>query len=146
MELEKEKRSALHSAMHQSLGADRAGTLSAQTNITQNEATSEEIRLAVVQNIGAEDKTVEVLATRYIVTVSRVNSTMNNTTHQGFNDEASAIASVVSRAIANKSQYEKVHTIRVQYLSRSERRSKNVIIDSVEFRKNQKGVFELHTT
>jgi hypothetical protein len=129
-----------------SLIANGSGTAFAQTTIVEDAATTEAMRQAIIKKTGAQAETVAVAASRNVVTISRVNSNINNSTHQGFNDEASAIASIVLQEISNKAQYQKVHTIRVQYVKRSDTKSKIKTIDSVEFRKNAKGVFELHST
>lgn len=39
-----------------------------------------------------------------------------------------------------------VHTIRVQYLTRDSAYPEGIVIDTIEFRKNSKGAFEIHVT
>ena len=129
-----------------SISADINGGVSAQTNTTQINAAVEDIRLAVVKNVGSQDKEVEVLRTGNVLTISRVNSNMNDAPHQLVNNEATSIASVVSKAIVDKPEFKGIHTIRVQYLDRSGSPVKNKIVDLVEFRKGKNGVFELHLT
>ena len=56
------------------------------------------------------------------------------------------MASVVSRAILDHAEYKKVHAIRVQYLNRSGSPAKDKVFDTVDFRKNPQGAFEIHST
>ena len=120
-----------------------AFSVHAQTNPEPN-ASVESIRTSVVRAIGAQDNTVEVVIARNIFTVYRVNSNMNESTHGGCNNEATAIASLVSKTIADKSEFKNIITIRVQYLSRAGASTK--LIDAVEFRKDANGVFQAHMT
>jgi hypothetical protein len=129
-----------------SIGVDINGAVNAQTNITQINTAVENIRLAVVKNLGSQDKEVEVSRTGNVLTISRVNSNMNGAPHQLVSNEATSIASVVSKAMVDKPEFDGIHTIRVQYLNRSGSPVKNKVIDSVEFRKGKNGVFELHLT
>jgi hypothetical protein len=107
---------------------------------------NEEIRLAIINTIGSKDETVELVIADHIFKVLRVNTNMLKSNHQGVNNEATAIASVVSKTIADKPEYKDILAIRVEYVKRSGSSSKNKVIDSVNFRKNQNGVFELHIT
>jgi len=119
-----------------------------QPNITHIDGATEGIRLAVVTNLGAPDDTVEMSRSGDILLVSRVNSNMSNAVHARgeFNKEAAAIASVVSRAIADDAEYKKINTIRVQYLNRSGSPAKDKVIDTVDFRKNPNGIFDMHSS
>ena len=118
----------------------------AQTNATTINTSAEDIRLAVVKNVGSPDKEVEVVRTGNVLTISRVNSNMNGAPHQLVSNEATSIAMVVSNTIGDKSEFKGIHTIRVQYLNRSGSPIKNEAIDSVEFRKGKNGKFEIHST
>jgi hypothetical protein len=122
--------------------------VSAQTVAPHVAPAIEDIRLLIVKNLGAQDNTVAVSITGGVFDILRVNSNMNDATHPEFNKEASAIASVVSKAIfdIDTAQYKKIHTIRVRYVNRSGSPAKDKIIDSVEFRKSQNGAFEIHST
>ncbi len=118
----------------------------AQTNPAQQNAFLEGIRASVVQTIGAQDKTVEMLIAGNIFVVSRANSNMNATSHGARNNEGAAIGSVVSKAIADKSEFRNIIAIRVQYLIRNQATADTKVVDTVEFRKDQNGVFQLHMT
>jgi hypothetical protein len=121
-------------------------TAAAQVNVVQSTTKIEEIRLLVVENLGAADQTIEALLEGPIFTVLRVESPASKASHQEFNTEASSIGAVVARAIQNKAEYEGIHTIRVQFVSRSGSPVKGKIIDTVDLRKSPEGVFELHST
>ena len=124
------------------------GAAHGQPQITHTVGATEGIRQAIVTNLGAPDNTVEMSRSGDILIVLRVNSTMNNAIHTRgeFNKEAAAIASVLSRAIADDAEYKKIHTIRVQYLNRSGSSTKDRIIDTIDFRKNPNGAFDMHST
>jgi hypothetical protein len=124
------------------------GFAHAQPQITHAIGETEGIRQAIVTNLGAPDNTVEMSRSGDILIVLRVNSTMNSAIHAHgeFNKEATAIASVVSRAIADDAEYKAIHTIRVQYLNRAGSSTKDRIIDTIDFRKNPNGAFELHSS
>jgi hypothetical protein len=129
-----------------SIGVDINGAVNAQTNARQINTAMEDIRVAVVKNLGSQDKEVEVSRTGNVLTISRVNSNMNGAPHQLVSNEATSIAAAVSKAIVDKPEFNGIHTIRVQYLDRAGSPVKNKIVDSVEFRKGKNGVFEIHLT
>jgi hypothetical protein len=119
--------------------------LSAQADPPPNNALLDTVRASIVQAIGAQDRTVEVRAAGNIVTVLRVNSNMNESGHGGRNNEAAAIAAVISKSLSDNSEFRNVITIRVQYVNRYDA-AESRVIDTVEFRKDPKGVFQLHVT
>jgi hypothetical protein len=123
-----------------------AGSSIAQTNAAPRAATGEEIRLAVVRNVGSQDQGVELSRTGNVIVVSRVNSNMNGAPHQLIANEAVSVAAVVSKAIADNVEFKDIHTIRVRYLDRSGSPSKDKTVDSVEFRKAPNGEFEIHVS
>jgi hypothetical protein len=104
-----------------------------------------DIRAAVVRAIGAQDQTVEIAVTDKALVVSRVNSNMNGSTHAGRDNEATAIASVISKAIAGKPEFANFVLLRVEYVTRSAS-GDSAVIDSVEFREDPKGAFRFHPT
>ena len=95
--------------------------------------------------IGAQDKTVEISLDGSLLTALRVNSNLNASSHGGRNNEAIAIADLASDAIGKAPEFAGVHTIKVQYIKRGDANAVT-IIDTVEFRKNAKGVFEFHAS
>ena len=81
-----------------------------------------------------------------LLIILRVNSNMNESTHAARDNEATAIASVVSKAISGKPKFSDVHTIRVQYAIRSVPGRDSSVVDAVDFRKDPQGVFQFHRT
>lgn len=104
------------------------------------------IQASVTKTIGAQVKTVEVTVSGNVLVVSRINSNMNASTHEGRNNEAKEIASIVTKAIGDKSKFKTVSTIRVEYMVRAPTSSTGKVVDSVEFRKGADGVFDFHQT
>jgi len=101
---------------------------------------------SVARIIGAEANTVEVKVNRNILVVERVNSNMNNATHSARDNEATAIAGVVSKAIAGKPEFGAVVSLQVQYLIRQASDKDGKVVDTVEFRKDPGGGFQFHKT
>ena len=104
------------------------------------------MRASITRAIGAEDQTVEITMAGNFLIVLRVNSNMNESTHGARDNEATAIASVVSKAISGKSEFSDVHTIRVQYTIRPVPGRDSSVVDAVDFRKDPQGVFQFHRT
>lgn len=105
-----------------------------------------EIRTTIIRTVGAQPETVEIAVSGNIVTVLRINSNMNETTHGGRDNEANAIAPIVAKGIAGKSEFKNLNTIRVQYLVRSASGEVSKIVDTIDFRKSPSGTFEFHKT
>jgi hypothetical protein len=104
-----------------------------------------DVRVSIVRAIGAQDQTVEVTVTDKILIVSRVNSNMNGSTHAGRDNEATAIASIVSKAITGKPEFDNLVVLRVAYVTRSAA-GDSAVVDSIEFREDPKGAFRFHPT
>jgi hypothetical protein len=104
------------------------------------------IQAAVHKAIGAQLKTVEVTTNGDVLVVARVNSNMNTSTHEGRNNEAKEIASIVARGIGDKSKFRTMSTIRIDYVNRATASPTGKVVDSVEFRKGPDGVFDFHQT
>ena len=69
---------------------------------------------------------------------------MNQSTHAGRDNEATAIAAVVSNAISGKPEFSKLVAIWVRYIIRPRPGGPSKNIDSVEFREDPNGVFRFH--
>jgi hypothetical protein len=107
------------------------------------EALPADLKDKIIRTIGAQPDTVEIVVAANIVTVLRVNSNMNQSSHGGRDNEANAIAPLVSQAIA-AAPLKNINTIRVQYVARSA--SADKVVDTVDFRKTPAGTFEFHKT
>jgi hypothetical protein len=103
-------------------------------------------RTSIIRAIGAQDQTVELAVLDHVLTVLRVNSNMNEATHAGRDNEATAIAAIVSKAIAGKPEFKNVVTIVVQYVARSAPGGQIQVVDTVEFRQDANGIFQFHRT
>ncbi len=122
-------------------------TLHAQTTSAQEQerlSTLVDIRKSVVHSMGATDQTVEVIVERNVLIVLRVNSNMNESTHAGRDNEATAIASIASKAISGKAAFKDVVSLQVRYVIREG--SSDKAIDTVEFREDANGNFQHHQT
>ena len=118
--------------------------VSAQSPSTQSQgALLGSVRDALNKEI-ALDGTVEVSIKGNVLSVSRVNSSLNKTGHSARTTEAARIGPIVSEVISGKADANNIHTIRVQYLAQSKTATKTV--DIVDFRKDAKGSFQFHAT
>ena len=104
------------------------------------------IQASIIKEIGAEENTVEVVTSGNVLIIARVNSNMNASTHAGRDNEANVIGSLVAKRIANVPKFKTVVTIRIEYIVRSAPTAKKEVVDSIEFRKGQDGVFDFHQT
>lgn len=78
--------------------------------------------------------------------MSRVNSDLNQANHTTRDGEASRIATVVAKALADNGRYKNIHTIRVLYVATIKRGGHEKLVDSIDFRKDPSGVFLFRTT
>ena len=70
---------------------------------------------------------------------------MNEATHAGRDNEATAIASIVSMAVKGKPEFDNLVALRVDYVVGSAGEASKVI-NSVEFREDPTGAFRFHRT
>jgi hypothetical protein len=125
-----------------SIGVFSAMPIEAQTW----EPAMQEIRTSVAQAIGAEPTSVTVSIRGNVLNILRVNSTLNQSDHGARNTEASKIGPVVAKVLADRTEFRNVHTIRVQYVTRSKPDGTTKVVDTVDFRKAPGGGFVFHTT
>jgi hypothetical protein len=108
-----------------------------------------ELQKSIVRVVGTEGQTIEVAdvtTAGNILTVSRINSTINATAHADRTIEANLIASIVSKAILGKPEFKDMIAIHVRYMTRSATGGHERVMDAVEFRKDLKGEFPFHGT
>jgi hypothetical protein len=111
----------------------------------QTSAPDETMRLIASRSVGMPEGTFEVSSTGPVLTVVRVNSTLNASTHQGRNNEAAAIAAAITDEFARKGeQYSRIQSISVDYVERAGTPAHDSLVDRVDFRKNAAGKFEQH--
>ena len=71
---------------------------------------------------------------------------MNQTNHSTRDNEASRIATVVGKSVAENPAYRNIHTIRVLYVATLKPGGSEKIIDIIDFRRDQGGIFHFHAT
>jgi len=126
--------------------AVHTGEAHAQTVQTQRGPALDSMQASIVKAIAAQNTSVEISIDGPVLIALRVNSNLNDSTHAGRNNEANAIAKVASEAVVANKDYAVIHTIKVQYVKRDSAGAVGQVIDTVEFRKNAKGVFEMHVS
>ena len=121
-------------------------SVDAKTNAPEKTVSIEAVRKLVALDIGAPEYSIEIVKKGKVLTITRINSSLNESSHQNRNEEAASIMAVVVKAIADVAEYNSLYSIAVHYTSRTNASSKASVIDTIEFRKNQKGEFEIHLT
>ena len=106
----------------------------------------DQARSLIIKTIGAEKGAVAIVTTEIAITVERINSNLNGSSHGARNNEAAVIGPILAQAIGDKPEFKGVIVIRVQYLRRSSRGSSDKIVDTIEFRKDAAGKFQFHET
>jgi hypothetical protein len=108
-----------------------------------------ELEKSIVRVVGTEGQSIEiaeVTTAANILTVSRINSTINVAPHADRTIEANLIASIVAQAISGKPEFNNLIAVHVRYMTRSAAGGRDKVIDAVEFRKDLKGEFPFHGT
>ena len=121
-------------------------SVDAKTNVPEKTVSIEAVRKLVALDIGAQEDSIEIVKKGKVLTITRINSSLNKSSHQNRNEEAASIMAVVVKAIADVAEYNSLYSIAVHYTSRTNASSKTSVFDTIEFRKNQKGEFEIHLT
>lgn len=133
-----------------SLAAVSGGAAEAQTHASsyarQHGAQLTKIRAAVIKVIGTQGDHVEIAVAGTVLTVARINFTMNPTDHGARAGEASRIAPAVATMIVGEAALNHVHAIRVRYINRAKPGTHGKVIDAVDFRQDPAGAFVPHAT
>lgn len=120
---------------------------SANTVTAQQRSSDDAMRVIASQSVSMPESEFELSGTSVVLTVVRVNSSMNASTHQGRNNEATAIALAIAAEFTRRgAQYSRVQSISVDYVERASTPAHDTLIDRIDFRKNAAGKFELHIT
>ena len=131
-----------------SIAAISGGAAEAQTHAASyahdHGALLTKIQAAVIRVIGTQGDRIEVAIAGNVLTVARVNSTMNQTGHSARASEAAKITLAVATIIAGEPEFKHVHTIRVLYINRIRPATHGRVIDAVGFKQDQRGVFVSH--
>lgn len=91
---------------------------------------------------------IEVSTTPVQIVVTVVNSDLNAplVLHSERNAEATQIVDAITRAFADSPDLAAVQAIHIDYASRESGSRRSKIVDSIDFRRNSQGSFELHKT
>jgi hypothetical protein len=108
--------------------------------------TPESIRGQLTQALGAPAGSLEVTSSAYLLTILRINTALNDTTHSRRSQEAERIARTVSEAIKGLPNGPKIVGINVEYVKRAGAGRRDRLVDRVELRKNPDGTFTVHMT
>ncbi len=134
----------LITVLAQSSSTILAETTSSQVGMQNGQLS--EMKTAIIRTIGAQEPTVQLAMAGSVLTVTRVNSNLNESTHAGRDNEARAILGAISNLITGKPEFKSLTTIRVEYVFRSVVGVVNRVIDAIEFREDANGLFQFHRT
>ena len=93
---------------------------------------------------GYKTTSIEVKSTAHQITITVVNSKLNDAANAERSAEASTIASACAKAIAGKSEFAGVVIMHVDYVKRLGNSS--TVIQGIDFAKAPDGAFRLHLT
>lgn len=122
------------------------GSSQSLVNAQGIDSSLQSIRTAIIQATGVPDASLDLKVKGNIFIVSRINSTMNQTNHSARDGEASRIATVVAKSIADSAAYKNIHTIRVMYVATLKLGNPEKVVDTIEFRRDASGLFHFHAT
>jgi hypothetical protein len=110
----------------------------------QTGASTDSLATQLSQALGSPPTSVEVSRTTNVLTIMRINTPMNGSTHANRNAEAGRIATAISESMKNLPDSAKILAINVDYVERPEKSGRDKLVDRIEMRKNAKGLFETH--
>ena len=93
---------------------------------------------------GYKKTSIEVKSTAHQITITVVNSELNDAAKAKRTAEASTIASTCAKVISGKSEFAAVVIVHVDYVKRLGNSS--TVIDGIDFNKAPDGAFRLHIT
>jgi len=103
-----------------------------------------ELKLVVMKATGYDNASVELTAGKYMMTVTVINSKLPNSPSRDM--EAHKIADALTRVMAAKPEFDTIQALHVDYVAGGEDRDDWRVIDGIDFWKDSKGNFKLHTT
>jgi hypothetical protein len=93
---------------------------------------------------GYQVQSIEVMPAAHQITISVIDSKLNDGAKTDRHAEAAKIADAAARAIAGKPEFAQVMVIHVDYVKRSG--SKSSMVQSIDFNKAADGTFQFHQT
>lgn len=103
-----------------------------------------DLKRSVARAIGLPTNEIQLHFIDTVLIVVLTDSKMNSASHSARDNEAGAILSVIAGAVDKASEHKSLATIRIQYIALSAGTAR--VIDTVEFRKDADGKFQLHQT
>jgi lipopolysaccharide biosynthesis regulator YciM len=102
------------------------------------------IKREVANATGNDAKMFDISSTPHQVTITVVNSKLNDAPRAGREAEASTMASTLARAISEKAPFAQVMVIHVDYVKRTGNQDK--AIQRLDFHKSPAGIFVPHSS
>lgn len=112
----------------------------------QHARSLKDVKDAVLSATGYNGQAVEVSATNVQFVITLVNSKLLGRSAIERENEASHIASVIARTIADKPEFKGIQAIHVDYVQREPDGGPSRTIDGIDFRKDPQGNFQHHIT
>lgn len=102
------------------------------------------LQLAVAKATGYDAKNIDITSSPHQVTITVINSKLNDGVDTNRKTEAETMVSTLARAVAGKAPFAQVMVIHVIYVKRSGNSDKP--IDQYDFNKSPAGIFVAHTS
>lgn len=103
-----------------------------------------DLQRSVASVAGYQVQNVEVMSAAHQVTISVIDSKLNDGAKTDRHAEATRIADAVAKAIAGKPEFAQVMVIHVDYIKRTG--TKSSMVQSIDFNKAADGTFQFHQT
>lgn len=102
------------------------------------------LQLELATATGNDAKMINITSTPHQVTITVINSKLNNALKADRQAEASTMASTLARAVSDKAPFAQVMVIHVDYVQRAG--TKDKAIQRLDFQKSPAGNFVAHTS
>jgi len=102
------------------------------------------IQREVANATGNDAKIIDITTTPHQVTITVINSKLNDVQRANREAEASTMASTLARSVADKAPFAQVMVIHVDYVKRTGNQDK--AIQRIDFHKSPAGIFVAHTS
>lgn len=106
-----------------------------------------EVKSAVLAATGYDAASMEIATTGASVIVTVVNSKLAETAQSaGREEEARKIVRAIADSTVDKPEFTGLHAIHIDYVKRESGSTGSQLIDSIDYLRNPRGIFEHHIT
>lgn len=121
-----------------------ANTTAETEQIKQQMLAIPSLQQEVAKAAGYDPKSIDITSSPHQVTITVINSKLNDGVDTNRKAEAGTMVSTLARAVAGKAPFAQVMVIHVEYVKRAGNSDK--AIDRLDFNKSPAGIFVAHTS